>query len=123
MNGPSPDLASGSEAEAQRRSPYRSDLTYPIGDGAADPFGHRDYVDSIESALREIPDQFTLGLFGPWGSGKSTVLDEVARRMNRAETVSRQDRMRKAMRECLRSPQTAWDRLKRGERRKSVLVT
>jgi hypothetical protein len=74
--------ASTPDAQEVRPTPYRSDLTSRIDHLASDPFGHSDYVDAIETALEKVPSQFTLGLFGPWGSGKSTILGELSRRIN-----------------------------------------
>ena len=63
-------------------SPYRSEASQPIDSDDKDYFGHRDYADALVAALADAPSRFTIGLFGPWGTGKSTVLDEVGRRLN-----------------------------------------
>jgi hypothetical protein len=62
-------------------SHYRSDDERDIGSDEKDPFGHRDYAGTIVDALPYFPRKFTLGLFGAWGSGKSTILKEVGRRL------------------------------------------
>jgi hypothetical protein len=46
-----------------------------------DAFGHRDYAAAIASAVSQAEPPFTLGLFGPWGVGKTTILEETARRL------------------------------------------
>lgn len=63
------------------KSRYRSDDVRRIGPNDSDPFGHRDYANAIVKALEDFPPRFTLGLFGPWGSGKSTILEEVGRQL------------------------------------------
>ncbi len=66
---------------------YRTDRVRRIDSDEADPFGHRDYAAAVVSALSAVPSHFTLGLFGPWGSGKSTILAEVRRRIRGDEEV------------------------------------
>jgi hypothetical protein len=46
-----------------------------------DAFGHCDYVDVIVTEIERFPSPFTLGLFGPWGSGKSSILRGVGDRV------------------------------------------
>ncbi len=53
-----------------------------------DAFGHRDYAEVVTSTVLSVKTPFTLGLFGPWGSGKSTVLDEVARRVKKSKKAA-----------------------------------
>ena len=63
---------------------YRSTGPRSIDADERDKFGHRDYAAAVVSALGSQPrdpSHFTLGLFGPWGSGKSTILDEVEKRL------------------------------------------
>jgi hypothetical protein len=60
---------------------YRPDGLRRIDSDELDPFGHRDYAAAVVSVLASLPTHFTLGLFGPWGSGKSTILEEVRRRI------------------------------------------
>src|SRR4051812_42607247 len=62
-------------------SPYRDDKLRALQDAESDAFGHRDYAAAIVSALADVPTPFTLGLFGAWGTGKSTILAEVTRRL------------------------------------------
>ena len=63
-------------------SPYRPDTLQPLNNESEDGFGHGDYVKAIVEAVSEFPRRFTLGLFGAWGSGKSSVLAEVGSRLN-----------------------------------------
>jgi hypothetical protein len=42
----------------------------------ADAFGHHDYAAAIADVLVEAGTPFTLGLYGPWGVGKTLILTE-----------------------------------------------
>jgi hypothetical protein len=53
-----------------------------------DAFGHRDYAKVVTNTVLSVKTPFTLGLFGPWGSGKSTVLDEVGRRVKKSNKAA-----------------------------------
>lgn len=66
---------------AEDQFEYRPDGLRRIDSDEADPFGHRDYAAAVVAALDALPPHFTMGLFGPWGSGKSTILEEVRRRI------------------------------------------
>ena len=44
-----------------------------------DAFGHRDYASAISEVLVEAESPFTLGLFGPWGVGKTIIINEARR--------------------------------------------
>ncbi|MCH7972137.1 MAG: DUF111 family protein, partial [Chloroflexi bacterium] len=46
-----------------------------------DNFAHSSYADVIESTIVEADPPFTLGVFGSWGVGKSTVINEVVERI------------------------------------------
>lgn len=50
-------------------------------DEESDEFGHRDYAQAVAQTLTEAPAPFTVGIFGPWGVGKSTIIGEVRRRL------------------------------------------
>ena len=63
-------------------SPYRADQIQELDGENADQFGHREYADAILGALPAFPSPFTLGLFGPWGTGKSTILGDIGSRLN-----------------------------------------
>ncbi|MEX0973173.1 MAG: P-loop NTPase fold protein [Solirubrobacterales bacterium] len=71
------------------RFEYRPDGLRKIDSDDSDPFGHRDYAAAIVAALDSLPVNFTMGLFGPWGSGKSTILEEVRRRITSDEAAVR----------------------------------
>jgi predicted KAP-like P-loop ATPase len=43
----------------------------------ADAFGHDDYARTLSALLVSVKAPFTIGLFGPWGQGKSTVLERL----------------------------------------------
>jgi hypothetical protein len=42
----------------------------------------------VVGQLADFPPQFTLGLFGDWGAGKSTILEEVGRQLRTDEATS-----------------------------------
>lgn len=67
---------------------YRSDEIQSLESDATDPFGHRDYANTVVAELRDFPHQFTLGLFGDWGSGKSTILEQIGKQLRADETTS-----------------------------------
>jgi hypothetical protein len=62
--------------------PYLTDIQQTLSD-ETDAFGHRDYAAAIVHALTRSRSPFTVGLFGDWGVGKSTVLAEVGRQLGR----------------------------------------
>jgi hypothetical protein len=62
-------------------APFRSDVPPATLTEETDAFGHRDYAAAIASIVRDATPPFTLGLFGPWGLGKTTIIEEVARRL------------------------------------------
>src|SRR4051794_18385304 len=68
-------------------SPYRADAVQSIAAEERDYFGHRDHATAIVAAIADVPSPFTLGLFGPWGSGKSTILEEVGRRLRKDKAL------------------------------------
>jgi hypothetical protein len=52
---------------------------------SADAFGHRDYTDVLVSILEDETPPPTVGLFGPWGVGKSTIIGGVQRQLKGRE--------------------------------------
>ena len=50
-------------------------------DDKTDAFGHRDYAAVVVQTLLAAEAPFTLGLYGPWGVGKSTIIHEVGRQL------------------------------------------
>lgn len=63
------------------KSIFRADVPPEKLTKDTDAFGHRDYAAIIADALAEAEPPFTLGLFGPWGVGKTTIIEEVGRRL------------------------------------------
>jgi hypothetical protein len=60
---------------------FRSD-TPPVDlEDGRDAFGHKAYAVALASALLDAEAPFTFGLFGPFGLGKTTVIDELARQV------------------------------------------
>jgi hypothetical protein len=69
------------ESTATVKTPFLTDEEHPL-DSTGDQFSHVDYVDVIGDAVNELPSPFTLGLFGAWGTGKSSILRAVGRRVD-----------------------------------------
>jgi len=44
-------------------------------------FGHLDIVDNLKKIILNCPSPFTIGLFGKWGSGKTTILNALRKKM------------------------------------------
>ena len=64
----------------------------PKRERAADRLGHADFAQRLASVLSnlEAPEGYVIGLHGPWGSGKSTVLNFVAQQLAQHEKQSDQ---------------------------------
>jgi hypothetical protein len=60
---------------------FRSDVPVSELTVDADAFGHTDYATAIASVLLEAKAPLTFGLFGPWGVGKTTIIEEVGRQL------------------------------------------
>lgn len=75
--------------ESNRQPPhYSADL--PLKDPTQDLFGHAPFAKMLAKAIQRFPssDGIVLALYGPWGSGKSTVLGFVERELDpRADDV------------------------------------
>jgi len=65
-------------------SPYSPDRPHDLGRPEEDVFGHGDYADALVDALTRAPTPFTVGVFGEWGVGKSTIIAAVKQRLPRA---------------------------------------
>jgi hypothetical protein len=74
-------MEAGTEETAEARFEYLSDSLPSIDSDLGDAFGHRDYANTVVREMERFPPQFTLGLFGDWGSGKSTILAEVGKQL------------------------------------------
>jgi hypothetical protein len=75
-------VAAGDVEPKQDESPsqaYLSDAPIPLGDD--DPFAHHDLASALGTTLSETSPPFTVGLFGDWGSGKSSVLLDLPRHL------------------------------------------
>lgn len=49
----------------------------PVDDVTAIQFGHKEIALSICQIINEISFNFTIGIFGGWGTGKSTILNTI----------------------------------------------
>lgn len=64
-------------ADDRRDSVFVTDT--PTDLRISDSFGHKAYAEAIAGILAEAKAPFTLGVFGDWGFGKTSVIDEVGR--------------------------------------------
>jgi len=48
-------------------------------------FGHPSLVENLKNMVLICPTPFTIGLFGKWGTGKTTILDALKRRFHATE--------------------------------------
>jgi hypothetical protein len=62
-------------------SSYRTDRPADLSQVDQDAFGHRDYAEALATTVLAVEAPFTIGLFGEWGSGKTTILEEVERQL------------------------------------------
>lgn len=59
-------------ANDERRFRFIADR--PAALASDDVFGHLDYSKAIATSLMDAPPPFTLGLFGAWGVGKTSII-------------------------------------------------
>jgi KAP family P-loop domain len=69
-NGPEP-----------RSVPPRPSFLRDAPDLGEDAFGHGDYSDTLFSIVQDAEPPRTIGLFGPWGVGKSTIIGGLKERL------------------------------------------
>ena len=48
-------------------------------------FGHLGLVDTLKDIVSTCPTPFTIGVFGKWGTGKTTILDSLKRKFHASE--------------------------------------
>jgi putative ribosome biogenesis GTPase RsgA len=73
---------------AASTSPYSPDRPQDVFAPGGDVFGHGDYADALVKALTEAPPPFTVGIFGEWGVGKSTIIAAVRSRLREKDDVA-----------------------------------
>jgi hypothetical protein len=66
------------------RAPFARDEPVPL---SADAFGHRDYTEALVSIITDKRPPPTVGVFGPWGVGKSTIIGGIQDRLAGGETA------------------------------------
>jgi hypothetical protein len=69
------------EVKSSRQSVFVSDK--PAELDVADSFGHADYASAIVNTLADVPVPFTLGLFGDWGVGKTSIIEAVEKSVSK----------------------------------------
>ena len=67
-----------------RQAPFTRDEPVPL---SADAFGHRDYADALVSIITDDSPPPTIGVFGPWGVGKSTIIGGIQDRLSGGEVA------------------------------------
>jgi putative protein kinase ArgK-like GTPase of G3E family len=50
-------------------------------------FGHPGIVDNLKNIVSTCPTPFTIGLFGKWGIGKTTMLDALKRKFHASDVA------------------------------------
>lgn len=58
--------------DSDNRSEFLSDE--PISSESEDRFGHIEYVDSLEKMIQSSEPPWHIGIFGEWGSGKTSII-------------------------------------------------
>lgn len=51
-------------------------------------FGHPSIVETLRNIVSTCPTPFTIGLFGKWGTGKTTILDALRRKFHASEIAA-----------------------------------
>ena len=111
-------MASGSGASPAGR--YAS-FQILIDDPAEQPaLGFEGYADALAEIVRESPPRFAIGIFGSWGSGKTTLMQGIQSRIEGHDDVipvwfnawryEREERMIVPLLDVLRETLLAWSR-------------
>jgi KAP-like P-loop domain-containing protein len=62
-------------------TPHAPFLTDEPDSLSADAFGHTDYVEALHLIVTDAKPPLTVGLFGPWGVGKSSIIGALQKRL------------------------------------------
>ena len=54
-----------------------------------DRFSHNAYVNLLVTAISELTPPFTLGVFGSWGVGKSSIVNDLSNKLGRSSSDTR----------------------------------
>jgi len=57
--------------------------------GEKDMVSHRAYVNLLAKAIVELNPPFTLGLFGSWGVGKTSIVDDLREQFNQDDSTTK----------------------------------
>lgn len=75
-------------AQETERTWYLKDE--PLTDlGNQDRFSHRAYVNLLTEAITELKPPFTLGVFGSWGVGKTSIVNDLRDRLSQSDVNTR----------------------------------
>ena len=92
LDGDEPDDESAHVLSSQRgmlcasvtwRPTFEVERAHDFERAGRDAFGHKEVAQVLTSAVRAAPSPTTIGLFGPWGSGKTSILLETRRLLSR----------------------------------------
>jgi len=64
---------------------YRFLPDEPIESIQEDEFRHQEYVDTLEEMVRSVNPPWNIGVFGEWGSGKTSIIKMLFSRLNDAD--------------------------------------
>jgi len=62
-------------------TPHAPFLTDEPDSLSADAFGHTDYAEALHSIVTDVKPPLTVGLFGPWGVGKSSIIGALQKKL------------------------------------------
>lgn len=65
-------------------APFLTDEPDPL---SSDAFGHGDYADALHSIVTDSSPPLAVGLFGPWGVGKSSIIGALQGRLDGSGTA------------------------------------
>ncbi len=76
-----------SPRDPQRTWYLKDEPLTDLGDG--DKFSHRAYVNLLTKAIAELKPPFTLGVFGKWGVGKTSIINDLSDRLRKGDAKTR----------------------------------
>jgi len=75
------DKEDGTENANIEKMKFFSDQPISADKGQDIRFGHLDIADNLKKIILNCPSPFTIGLFGKWGSGKTTILNALRKKL------------------------------------------
>lgn len=62
--------------EEKKNAPYKHLTDQPISTEDQDKFGYGPFVEGLKDVISNSESPLNIGLFGPWGAGKSSILNQ-----------------------------------------------